>query len=102
MINFALSTRPGISRFSDVQLHIVIRCFVSRSRCPLSRVEPTCHSGPSHFCFWTHCGHVQHVQLIDVRPAVSCSYFRGSRTGALEKSAAQYLQGLPTTTFGMY
>src|ERR1700693_5157777 len=23
------STRPGISRFSDVQLHIVVRCFAS-------------------------------------------------------------------------
>jgi hypothetical protein len=26
---WCVSTRPGISRFSDVQLHIVVRCFAS-------------------------------------------------------------------------
>jgi hypothetical protein len=43
-------TRPGISRFSDVQLHIVVRCFASprndsgllrRGACHRARIRAT-------------------------------------------------------------
>src|SRR5882724_2648643 len=45
------STRPGISRFSDVQLHIVVRCFASprndEGRCHRTGTYSS-HSGISH------------------------------------------------------